>query len=256
LLTTSEIINFDHVSKEYRYRDIQTLKEFLPRFLRRNDPPATFLALDDLTFSVSRGETVGFVGTNGSGKSTALKIVAGITRPSSGSATVMGRVAPLLQLGAGFHGDLTGRENIFLNGCILGLTDDEIRVAIPDIVAFADLHQFLDSPVKHYSSGMYLRLAFSVAVHAQPDILIVDEALSVGDAAFQAKCLAHIRKMRAAGVTLLFVSHSHVMVEQFCDKAILLERGKMLMIGTPKDVLKRYDEVLGKTNPPVEEVVL
>jgi ABC-type polysaccharide/polyol phosphate transport system ATPase subunit len=245
LLTTSDpVVSFQSVSKTYRYRDVQTLKEFLPKFLRREDKPSTFNALDNVSFSIGQGETVALVGTNGSGKSTALKIVAGVTRPSSGTATVIGRVAPLLQLGAGFHPDLTGRENVFLNGCILGLTDEEIAAAIPDIISFAEIEQFIDSPVKHYSSGMYLRLAFSVAVHAQPDILIIDEALSVGDLAFQAKCIDHIRKMQKAGVTLLFVSHSTSMVEEFCDRAIWLNKGVLRMQGKPSDVIKAYKDSL------------
>jgi len=246
-------VRFDNVSKRYRYRDVQTLKEFLPKFLRKSEAAQTFDALHEVSFTLNKGETLGLIGTNGSGKSTALKIVAGVTRPSSGTATVIGRVAPLLQLGAGFHPDLTGRENIFLNACILGLTDEQIRAAIPDIVDFAEIEEFLDSPVKHYSSGMYLRLAFSVAVHSEPDILIVDEALSVGDMAFQAKCLARIRKLRQHGVTLLFVSHSASMVEEFCDRAILLNHGNLLMEGAPMDVMARYQELLDMPTAALQE---
>jgi ABC-2 type transport system ATP-binding protein len=237
-------VRFENVSKRYHYRDGNTLKELLPKFLRGQGAPTTFDALHEVSFSVAQGETVALVGTNGSGKSTALKIVAGVTRPSSGTITVIGRVAALLQLGAGFHPDLSGRENIFLNACILGLTDAQTRAALDAIVDFAEIEQFLDSPVKHYSSGMYVRLAFSVAVHAEPDILIVDEALSVGDQAFQAKCVARIRKMQEEGVTLLFVSHSPTMVTQFCDRAILLHHGNMLTEGPPEDVLARYSEIL------------
>lgn len=253
MLTTSEAVRFENVSKRYRYRDVNTFKEFLPKFLRREQRPVAFDALHDVSFSVAQGETVALVGTNGSGKSTALKIVAGVTRPSSGTATVIGRVAPLLQLGAGFHPDLTGRENIFLNACILGLTDDQIRASLDAIVDFSEIEQFLDSPVKHYSSGMYLRLAFAVAVHANPEILIVDEALAVGDVAFQAKCVARIRQMQKDGVTLLFVSHSPAMITDFCDRAVLLNHGEVLMEGAPKDVLARYTELLALSASQVED---
>ena len=251
----SEVIRFDHVSKTYRYRDVQTLKEFLPKFLRRDEGPATFNALNDVSFSIERGETVALLGTNGSGKSTALKIVAGVTRPSSGTATVVGRVAPLLQLGAGFHPDLTGRENIFLNGCILGMTDEQLRGAMPNILDFAEIGQFIDSPVKHYSSGMYLRLAFSVAVHVEPDILIIDEALSVGDMAFQAKCLERIRQMQRTGVTLLFVSHSTTMITDFCDRAILLHNGNLELEGKPVEVIERYTETLHLSDAQIADAI-
>jgi len=247
LLTTSEVVRFENVTKRYRYRDVNTLKEFLPKFLRHEQGPTAFDALHEVSFSVSQGETVALVGANGSGKSTALKIVAGVTRPSSGTATVIGRVAPLLQLGAGFHPDLTGRENIFLNACILGLTDVQIRATIDPIVEFAEISDFLDSPVKHYSSGMFLRLAFAVAVHAEPDILIVDEALSVGDMAFQAKCVARIKAMQKNGVTILFVSHSPVLVQDFCDRAILLSHGYLITQGDPKEVMDRYRDSLSMT---------
>jgi ABC-type polysaccharide/polyol phosphate transport system ATPase subunit len=253
LLTTSEVVRFENVSKRYRYRDVNTLKEFLPKFLRREQGPAAFDALHEVSFSVAQGETVALVGSNGSGKSTALKIVAGVTRPSSGTATVIGRVAPLLQLGAGFHPDLTGRENIFLNACILGLTDDQIRASLEAIVDFSELEQFLDSPVKHYSSGMYLRLAFAVAVHTNPEILIVDEALAVGDVSFQAKCVGRIRQMQKDGVTLLFVSHSPAMITDFCNRAILLHHGEMLMEGAPKEVLDRYTELLAMSANEIED---
>jgi len=245
LLTTSEpAIRFESVSKRYRLRDVQTLKEFLPKFLRRNQPETTFFALNDVSFSVGQGETVALMGPNGSGKSTALKIIAGVTRPTSGTATIIGRVAPLLQLGAGFHPDLTGRENVFLNGCILGLTDAEIRNKLPEIVDFSEIERFLDSPVKHYSSGMYLRLAFSIAVHASPDILVIDEALAVGDIAFQTKCLDRIHEMQKSGVTLIFVSHADQMVRDFCDRAILLHHGEKVTEGAPEDVTRHYQEMM------------
>ena len=257
MLTTSEpAVRFDNVSKRYRLRDVQTLKEFLPKFLRREEVETTFFALHDVSFTVHRGETVALMGQNGSGKSTALKIISGVTRPTSGTATITGRVAPLLQLGAGFHPDLTGRENVFLNGCILGLTDAEIRAKLNDIVEFSEIERFLDSPVKHYSSGMYLRLAFSIAVHASPDILVIDEALAVGDIAFQNKCLDRIRDMQRSGVTLIFVSHADQMVREFCDRAILLHHGEKITEGAPEVVSRHYQELMevaAAAEAPAEE---
>jgi ABC-2 type transport system ATP-binding protein len=244
---------FDHVSKRYRLRDVQTLKEFVPKFLRRGEQEPTFFALNDVSFSVAAGESLALMGHNGSGKSTALKIVSGVTRPTSGIATVRGRVAPLLQLGAGFHPDLTGRENVFLNGCILGLTDAEIRDRLAEIVSFSEIERFLDSPVKHYSSGMYLRLAFSIAIHANPDILVIDEALAVGDIAFQEKCLERIQELRRAGVTLVFVSHADQMVRDFCDRAVLLDHGNMVMQGPPDEVADHYREMRQEAAPVAAE---
>jgi ABC-2 type transport system ATP-binding protein len=238
------------VSKRYRLRDVQTLKEFLlPKFMRRGEPETRFFALNDVSFSIAHGQSVALMGHNGSGKSTALKIISGVTRPTKGTATVRGRVAPIIQLGAGFHGDLTGRENVFLNGCILGLTDADIRERMGDIIGFSEIERFLDTPVKHYSSGMYLRLAFSIAIHSNPDILVIDEALAVGDIAFQDKCLERIQELRRSGVSLVFVSHADKMVRDFCDRAVLLDHGNMVMEGGPEEVSDRYRELIYSTTP-------
>ena len=202
-----------------------------------------FHALREVSFEVRRGETVGIVGRNGSGKSTLLQIVCGTLTPSSGRVEVNGRIAALLELGAGFNPEFTGRENVFLNGTVLGLTRAEIEARFDSIAAFADIGEFIEQPVKTYSSGMYVRLAFAVAINVDPDILVVDEALSVGDEAFQRKCYARLEAMREGGATVLFVSHSAGTVLELCNRVVLLDRGEMLKAGTPRFVLSRYQKL-------------
>ena len=213
-----------------------------------------FYALREVSFQVTRGETVGIVGRNGSGKSTLLQLVAGILTPSSGSVAVRGRVTALLELGAGFNPDFSGRENIQLNGAILGLTPEEIEARTPEIVAFADIGQFIDQPVRTYSSGMYVRLAFAVAINVDADVLIVDEALSVGDEAFQRKCFARLRAFQRGGGTVLLVSHSAPLVVELCHRAILLDQGELLMAGTPKEAVAQYHRLIYA--PPESRAVL
>ncbi|WP_109124228.1 ABC transporter ATP-binding protein [Dyella sp. C11] len=203
-----------------------------------------FHALTGVDFEIHRGETVAIVGRNGSGKSTLLQIICGTLAPTEGSVDVDGRIAALLELGAGFNPEFTGRENVYLNGTVLGLTRAEIDNRFDEIAAFADIGEFIDQPVKSYSSGMYVRLAFSVAIHVMPDILVVDEALSVGDEAFQRKCFARIEKIRDAGATVLFVSHAPSTVLELCNRAILLDRGELLAMGSPKHVISRYQKLL------------
>lgn len=205
-----------------------------------------FWALRDLSFTVSRGDIVGIVGRNGAGKSTLLKILSRITPPTRGRVTLQGRVASLLEVGTGFHGELTGRENIFLNGAILGMSRAEIRARFDEIVAFAELDRFVDTPVKRYSSGMYVRLAFAVAAHLEPDILIVDEVLAVGDLEFQRKCLGRLEQAtRKEGRTVLFVSHNLASVRQLCTRALLLDRGSLLMDASPAEVVAAYTAAAG-----------
>lgn len=199
-----------------------------------------FMALQGVSLTVNRGETVGIVGSNGSGKSTLLQVVAGLLQPNGGTVEVRGRPAALLELGAGFNPEFTGRENIYLNAAILGLSQEEIDARFDSIVEFSGLADFIDRAVNTYSSGMYVRLAFSVAVSVDPDILIVDEALAVGDEGFQRKCLARIEAMRDAGATILFVSHAMGMITQLCDRAILMDRGEVLIDGEPKEVASNY----------------
>ncbi|WP_029008244.1 ABC transporter ATP-binding protein [Azospirillum halopraeferens] len=202
------------------------------------------VALDGLDFEVRRGETVGVVGRNGSGKSTLLQILSGTLRPTAGRAEIHGRVSALLELGAGFNGDFTGRENVYMNAAIIGLTREEIDARIERIIAFADIGDFIDQPVRVYSSGMYIRLAFSLAISVDPDILIVDEALAVGDEAFQAKCFARIKEFQKQGGTLLFVSHDAGAVLQFCNRALLLDSGRLILSGKPKTVITQYQRLL------------
>lgn len=203
-----------------------------------------FTALRNINFRIERGETVGIVGRNGSGKSTLLQILCGTLAPSLGEVQVRGRVAALLELGAGFNPEFTGRENVFMNGALMGLTRAAIEARLGEILAFADIGDFIDRPVKTYSSGMYVRLAFAVAIHVEPDLLVVDEALSVGDEAFQRKCFARIERLRQGGCTILFVSHAAATVIELCDRAILLDGGEMLADGAPKAVISRYQRML------------
>jgi lipopolysaccharide transport system ATP-binding protein len=199
-----------------------------------------FLALDDVSFTVNAGDRVGIIGRNGAGKSTLLKVLSRITEPTKGRIILDGRVASLLEVGTGFHPELTGRENIFLNGAILGMNKAEIRAKFDEIVAFAEVERFLDTPVKRYSSGMYVRLAFAVAAHLEPEILIVDEVLAVGDAAFQRKCLGKMESVAGEGRTVLFVSHQMDAVQRLCNKGLLLHKGRLVHEGPMDDVIDRY----------------
>jgi lipopolysaccharide transport system ATP-binding protein len=201
---------------------------------------ATLWALDDVTFDVAPGEVVGIIGGNGAGKSTLLKILSRITAPTRGGAQIRGRVASLLEVGTGFHPELSGRENIFLNGAILGMRREEIRRKLDAIVEFAEVERFLDTAVRHYSSGMYVRLAFAVAAHLEPEILIVDEVLAVGDARFQKKCLGKIDAVARGGRTVLFVSHNMAAVQRLCTAALLLDRGRLVFRGEPRATVARY----------------
>ena len=190
---------------------------------RKSTTASSFWPLQGISFSVNAGECVGIIGSNGAGKSTLLKIIAGVLEPTSGEVWVSGRVGALLELGAGFHPDLTGRENVYLNGSILGLSRADINRQLDDIVGFAELERFLDIPVKHYSSGMYMRLGFSIAVHASPEVLLIDEVLAVGDQSFQLKCVEKIGELRRRGVTILWASHDLGMVQSFCTRAVWIE---------------------------------
>ncbi len=237
-------IEFWGVGKRFQLHEGRTLREFLPAFLRGRGISEPFYALRDVTFSIKRGETVGIVGHNGSGKSTALKLIAGVMAPTEGEVWVAGRVSPLIELGAGFHPDLTGEENVHLNASILGISMRQSHERFDDIVNFAELWDFIDTPVKRYSSGMYARLGFSVAVHSDPDILLVDEVLSVGDAAFQEKCFAKMRDFQDQGVTIVLVSHGLDLIRKFCHKALLLDRGHVVAEGSPNAVVQRYEEMM------------
>lgn len=213
-----------------------------------NNSVEEFWALKDISFTINEGERVGIIGRNGAGKSTLLKVLSRIITPNKGRIVLEGRVASLLEVGTGFHPELTGRENIFLNGSILGMTKSEIQSKFDEIVAFSEVEKFLDTPVKRYSSGMYVRLAFAVAAHLEPEILIVDEVLAVGDAEFQKKCIGKMKDVSGQGRTVLFVSHNMEAVQKLCNKGIFLQRGQLVQEGTIDNVIKAYNDVNLKEN--------
>src|SRR5262245_53291577 len=238
-----EVTNATKVYRRFsQRRQLTTLKSaLLSRSLTRDlRPDETFAAVRDVTVSVSRGRTLGVIGRNGSGKSTLLKLVAGITKPTTGTVHVNGRISALIELGAGFHPEISGRENVFINGIMLGLTKRQIARRFDEIVDFAELTEFIDAPVKTYSSGMYMRLGFAVAIHVNPDILLVDEVLAVGDEGFTHKCLDKFAEFRRSGKTILLVTHSLSLVERFCDEALWLDAGVVRGQGDPKRVVGAY----------------
>src|SRR5438067_13167160 len=237
-----ELTNVTKIYRRYTGRQFSTLKSALLQrsILRDLRPSETFPALTDVSFTVAKGTTYGVVGRNGSGKGTALKLVAGITKPTTGVVRVQGRISALIELGAGFHPEISGRENVFINGIMLGLTKRQIQDRFDDIVEFAELREFIDAPVKTYSSGMYMRLGFAVAIHVDPDVLLVDEVLAVGDEGFTHKCLDKFGEFRRRGKTILLVTHSLNLVERFCDEALWLDGGRAMTHGDPKRVVGAY----------------
>ena len=248
-------ISVDQVSKAYRLwgtrSQFATLKSALLKRDLKLAPEVSVQAIRNLSFEVHRGEAFGIIGRNGSGKSTLLKLISGILKPTTGKVTVNGRVAALIELGAGFHPEITGRENIYINGIMLGLTRREIDQRFDKIVEFSGIAEFLDQPVKTYSSGMYVRLGFAVAVHVDPDVLLIDEVLSVGDEEFSARCIAKIQEMKFRGVTLLFVTHQLDQVRNLCDRALWIDHGQLEAIGDPMRVVDAYlQEVAGVTPAP------
>jgi ABC-type polysaccharide/polyol phosphate transport system ATPase subunit len=242
---TAAVVATD-VTKTYRRflhkNQFKTLKSALLSRSLISDlrPDQTFTAVDDVSFEVARGSTFGIIGENGSGKSTLLKLMAGITRPTSGAITVDGRISALIELGAGFHPEISGRENVAINGIMLGLTRREVTERFDDIVAFAELEEFIDAPVKTYSSGMYMRLGFSVAIHVEPDVLLIDEVLAVGDEGFTRKCLDKIGEFRRRGKTIVLVSHSLGLIEKMCDDVLWMRHAKVADRGDPKRVVDAY----------------
>lgn len=240
-------ISLADISKCYkRYaRPVDRLKEIL---LPGKSHAQEFWALKNINLEVSKGETLGIIGQNGSGKSTLLQIIAGTLTPTTGQVYVNGRVSALLELGSGFNPEFTGRQNVFFNGQILGLSREEIEVKFDEIAAFAEIGDFIDHPVKTYSSGMVVRLAFAVVANTEPSILIVDEALAVGDAKFQARCMKRIRQMKEQGVTILFVSHDSGSIKMLCNSAVLMNHGKVIEIGEPKEVVNHYIALLSSDN--------
>ncbi len=239
-----EVVRLENVSVRYRVPTDRfgTFKEYMIRMLKRQVQMRTFWAVNDISLSVRRGEVFGLIGDNGAGKSTLLKVVARVLRPTMGRVIVRGKVAPLLELGAGFHPELTGKENVFLNGALLGYSHGEMREKYDQIVDFSELGGFIEAPLRTYSTGMYARLGFSVATAHEPDILIVDEILGVGDESFQQKCADRIKQFRQNGTSILIVSHSMATIQSMCQRAAWLDHGKLMLVGEPAEVVRAYHE--------------
>lgn len=235
------VISLSNVSKDFYLQEDKTFKEFIPSLILGKPWAKKFTALSNISFRIYQGETVGIIGKNGAGKSTLLKLIAGVTKPTKGAIEINQKVAPLIEIGAGFHPELSGYENIFLNAAILGLHKKEIEPKVTSIIDFSELKDFIHTPVKRYSSGMYMRLGFSVAIHAEAPILLIDEVLSVGDFYFQKKCLKYLEDVkRSKDKTIIFVSHNENAVRDFCDRAILLDKGHLVEDGSTAEVLKNY----------------
>lgn len=241
-----EVIRVDHVSMRFRLSAdrITSMKEYLVRFVTRRLKFKEFWALQDVSFSVDKGEVLGIIGHNGAGKSTLLKVISGILKPSSGNISVQGNIVPMLELGSGFDYDMTGRENIFLNGAILGYSKAFLESKCQEIIDFSELGEFIEEPLRNYSSGMMMRLAFSIATVVEPEILIVDEILAVGDADFQAKSKARMLELMGGGTTVLMVSHTMAQIRDLCDKVLWIEHGKVQGYGKAKELCDAYE---GKT---------
>lgn len=248
-------VEFGHVSKRYK-RPVGENRQgaqalIWKHWFRGWRPQSDFWALRDVTFQVERGEALGIIGHNGAGKSTILKLLSRITAPTAGEIKIRGRVSALIELSSGFHTELTGRENVYLTGVAFGMTRKEVAARLPDIIAFSGVGDFIDVPVKRYSSGMYLRLGFAIAAHLEPDILLLDEVLAVGDAPFQAKCLSHVQQLRKKGRTIIFISHDLAAIERLCDRALLLRNGEIVSEGKPQDVTLEYQRsAIAAAGPP------
>ncbi|HCS73007.1 MAG TPA: teichoic acid ABC transporter ATP-binding protein [Clostridiales bacterium] len=243
-MDSDTIVKVEHVSMKFNLSSekFDSFKEYVIKSVKRQVSFDEFWALKDVSFEVKRSESLGLIGLNGSGKSTMLKVIAGVLKPTKGKLTVNGDIAPLIELGAGFDMDLTARENVFLNGALLGYNRAQMEEQYENIVEFSELSEFMNIPVKNFSSGMVSRLAFAIATIGTPDILIVDEVLSVGDFRFQEKCEARIQRMRDNGTTILFVSHSLEQVESICDRIVWLEKGHLKMFGDAEEICKIYAE--------------
>jgi ABC-2 type transport system ATP-binding protein len=251
------VIRVENVTQRFRviHERPDSIRELFSKFFRKKVKYHDFEAVKDASLSVQRGEVVGIIGRNGSGKSTLLKVIAGVYRPSAGRVTVTGTIAPLIELGAGMHPELTGRENILINGLLMGFSKQEMMRREQAIIEFADIGEFIEAPIKQYSSGMFMRLAFSVATEVNPDILIMDEVLAVGDFEFQAKCFERLRRFRESGKTILIVTHSMAQIEEICSRAVLLDHGRILADGTPAEVAAMYlkSGIAGHAEPVLVE---
>jgi ABC-2 type transport system ATP-binding protein len=245
-----------HVSKTFTLRYHRTLKQMTVAMMRQQELSDSFLAVDDVSFTVNQGESIGLMGLNGSGKSTLLKMINGIMRPDTGKVLTRGRIAGLIATGAGFHPQLSGRDNVYLNAAILGMSEAETRRKFDDIVEFADIGKFLDSPVGHYSSGMFARLGFAVAIHVDADIFLADEVLAVGDKPFKKKCLERMEEIRSSGRTLFYVSHAAASVRKMCDRVLVLEKGVLGYDGPVDEGIKylKYDDATENALDSEEEL--
>jgi ABC-2 type transport system ATP-binding protein len=246
----TESIVARNASKEFTMRYHRTIKQITIAAMRRNKISDSFLAVDDVSFTIEQGESVGLMGLNGSGKSTLLKLINGVMKPDAGEVLTRGRIAGLIATGAGFHPQLTGRDNIFLNAAILGMTEAETNRKFDAIVEFADIGKFLDTPVGHYSSGMFSRLGFAVAVHTDSDIFLIDEVLAVGDRPFKRKCMARMQEIRAEGRTMVYVSHAAGSVRKMCDRVLVLEKGVLGFDGPTDEGIRylKYDDDVDDVN--------
>lgn len=240
--STDPVIRLENVTQHFRviHERPDTVRELFSKLFRNRSSYHDFEAVKNVSFDVPHGQAVGIIGRNGSGKSTLLKIIAGVYRPTTGKVTVNGTLAPLIELGAGFHHELTGRENILLNGLLMGYSKRDMMERQQAIIDFADVGEFIDAPVKQYSSGMYMRLAFAVAIEVDPQILVLDEILAVGDMGFQQKCFERIRRFRESGKTILLVTHSMADVEEHCDRAILIDHGSIIVDGRADEAIAMY----------------
>jgi len=249
-------IEVSHVTKEFTMQYHRTLKQMAVASVKRLPLQEKFLAVNDVSFTVEQGESIGLMGLNGSGKSTLLKLINGVMRPNQGTIRTRGRIAGLIATGAGFHAQLTGRENLFLNAAILGMSEAETRAKFDEIVEFADIGKFLDTPVSHYSSGMYARLGFSIAVHVDADVFLADEVLAVGDRPFKRKCMAKMQEIRQQGTTIFYVSHATASVRAMCDRVLILESGRLNFDGDIDEGIRylQYDDDDSEENEMDEEL--
>lgn len=238
----------DRVTKRFTTANQKTFKRFMVNAVKRRPLSNSFTALEDISFTLDQGDTIGLMGLNGSGKSTLLKLISGVMSPDEGNVLTRGRIAGLIEVGAGLHPDLTGRENIYLNGAILGMSEAEINGKFDSIVEFSEMERFLDKEVRHYSSGMFMRLAFSTAVHTECEIFLVDEVLAVGDQPFRRKCMKRIRELKEEGRTMVFVSHNPKQVVKLCERGIVLQSGKMVYEGTSEGAVKALGYSLDDDN--------
>lgn len=238
-------ISFKNVSKVFYLQKEKTFKEMLPSLFSGKGVAKKFQALSDVSFDINIGETVGIIGRNGAGKSTILKLIAGVTAPSTGQVEINGKVAPLIEIGSGFHHELTGLENIYLNAAIIGMHKKEIKAVVDKIIEFSELGDFIKVPVKRYSSGMYMRLGFSVAIYTNAPILLIDEVLAVGDQSFQKKCIDSLKSIKESKErTIVFISHNEGAIKKFCERSLLIEQGKLIKDGDTNEVIKEYHKIL------------